>query len=82
MPKKCNIYIYNNYTYTYRENPHTHNFLVMMGKKTQRSAFVGTVCLPDKMVKAKECCSPTGSKTTFFRQIKAEMTKKNVVRAV
>ena len=28
------------------------------------------------MVKAKECCSPTGSKTTFFRQIKAEMTKK------
>ena len=48
----------------------------MMGKKTQRSAFVGTVCLPDKMVKAKECCSPTGSKTTFFRQIKAEMTKK------
>ena len=28
------------------------------------------------MVKAKEYCSPTGSKTTFFRQIKAEMTQK------
>lgn len=46
----------------------------MMGKKTQRSVFVGTACLPDK--KAKEYCSPTGSKTTFFRQIKAEMTQK------
>ena len=62
-----------------KPNTHTHNFLVIMGKKNVMNIFflqniVFTV-MTKKNVISKEHCSPARSKTVFFFDI---LLKKNV----
>ena len=63
-------YIYNNYTYTYRENPHTHNFLVMMGKKRNVQLLLVLFVYPTKWSKRKNVAVLLVAKPHFFDKSK------------